>query len=40
MHRGYAGEVVTQRQLRNIAKHTELDISATNRLMAASRQKL
>jgi hypothetical protein len=37
MHWGYACEVITQRQLRNIAKYTELDIIAANSIPKASR---
>jgi hydrogenase maturation factor len=36
MHWGYACEVVTQRQLKNIAKYTEMDIRATNEILKAS----
>lgn len=37
MHWGYACEVITKRQLRNIAKYTELDIEAVNSIPKASQ---
>jgi hydrogenase maturation factor len=36
MHWGYACEVVSPRQLRNIVKYTKLDIEATNRVLGAA----
>ncbi|HME18977.1 MAG TPA: DUF6390 family protein [Nitrososphaerales archaeon] len=39
MHWDYACEVVNPRQLRNIAKYTEIDIAATNRILGTSPRK-
>ncbi len=36
LHWNYACEVVTPRQLRNLAKYTELDIRSTNEILKAS----
>jgi len=35
LHWNYACEVITSRQLRNLAKYTELDIRSTNRILRA-----